>query len=197
MSNKTLDDYGNDAEPKHGDQFLPERLAQGTTDHGIRKFYKDAFDVRNVVGVETGETHDTYKEQKALHEIIDYSGSDYIIDTYKKIFGVNHRVNGSGTKRRFDIRSDTSTEKPSTLESLLGLMGDNSIKPKYASRLKEDGSGGVEWVRIVKLQPLIRAIVNGQIKPAMKIDCDGGVEASLFEYDALRALDAVVYEVHP
>jgi len=197
MSNKTLDDYTNNTEPRHGDQFKPDRLDQGTTDYGIREFYKDAFDVRNVVSVETGKTHDTYKEQKALHEIIDYSGSDYIIDTYKKIFGVNHRVNGSGTKRRFDIRSDTSTEKPSTLESLLGSMGDNSIKPQYASRLKEDGSGGVEWVRIVKLQPLIRAIVNGQIKPAMKIDCAGGVEASLFEYDELRALDAVVYEVYP
>jgi len=182
------------ADPRHGDQFNPERLAEGTKDEAIRKHYALAFEPRNIAGAEPGEAFDTYEDEKALHQLVDFAGVDYLIDTFDAVYGVNHRENASGGRRRFDIRADTGTTAPSELEKARACVTDRAIGPRYASRLKRTDAGGVEWVRIVDLQPLVNAIEGGGLRPHKTWSGDGGVEAWFFNYGLLRDMGAVVYD---
>ena len=193
----TLSDFvttnTDETEPQHGDQFDPERLAQATKDEQIRRHYALAFRPRNIAGAESGDAFDTYADQKALHQLVDFAGVDYVIDTFDAVYGVNHRENQPGKRRRFDIRADTGTTAPSELEKARACITDRAIGPRYASRLKRTADGGVEWVRIVDLQPLVNAIEGG-LDPHKTWSGDGGEVAWFFNYELLRDMGVIFYD---
>jgi len=182
------------SKPNHGPQFDADRHAAGTTDEAIRKHYADAFDPRNIIGLEDGDVHDTYQEDKELRYVLDYAGIDYVIDEFDRVVGINHRENQPGKQRRFDVRASTGTDASSTLDKIVSGIDAGHLVPRYASRLKRDSDGGVAWVRIVDLEPLAGAIREADLEPHARWTGDDGTEAWLFEYDLLRKMGAVVYD---
>lgn len=180
---------------KFGPQFDGDRFADGNDGkESIRTFIERAFDAHHVVATEPEEAYDNFAEEKALHQLLDYGGIDFVVDPFDSApFGVNHRTHSSGSATlRFDIRSETGTAKPSELDELRRGQGEYALVPRYASRAKRNGAGGFEWARLVDLRQLIGAIDAG-LRPE-DTWTDGDVVAWLFEYDVLRDMGAVVTE---
>lgn len=184
-------------EKSHGDQFDADRYHTGRKDQQIlTHVLNTAFDAHNVAPVEPPHTYDTSASDKPVYQLIDFTGIDYIIDTFDSpVFGINHRTHTpTDTTLRFDIRTKTGTHAPSEL-SKLRHAETNDIVPKYASRLKQsdDPDTLAEWVRIVELQPLVNAI-NGGLQPHKRWT-DGNAAAWLFEYDLLKDMGIVHTEI--
>jgi len=174
---------------KHGKQFDKARYDFGN-EAGFGDVLSEYFNARNVVAVEGDEVYDNYKENKLIHEVIDYAGIDYLVDTFDDpLFGINHRNHSpTNSTLRFDIRKDTGTKSPSELEKLL-KAADNDIVPKYATRMKKGKNGSYEWIRMVKLEPLVGAISDG-LKPSKVWESDG-VVAWMFDYSLLEDMGVV------
>lgn len=188
----------NDDKRLFGDQFDEERFKRGQeADEIVRSVLKDAFDARNVTAVEGEEAFDNFAENKAIRQIMDYSGIDYLIDTFDSpAFGVNHRNHFNERASRFDIRVDTGSTAPSELDKL--RKADSwDIVPKYATRMKVP-DGDVEWFRVVDLAAFVRAIEDGGLEYDMDWDdWDSGVTAWMYDYEELRERDIVVAEFEP
>ena len=180
---------------KFGPQFDSDRFEDGNDGkEAIQQFIKKAFDAHHVVPTEPEKAYDNFTEEKAIHQLLDYGGIDFVVDPFDNApFGVNHRTHSShNVTLRFDIRSDTGTNKPSELDELRSAKGNFAIVPRYASRAKRDGTGGFEWIRIIDLRPLIGAI-NAGLTPE-DTWTDGDVVAWLFDYDLLRQMDVIESE---
>lgn len=179
-----------------GDQFDAGRFADGQADEEtIIESLGEVFNAHHVAAVETEDTYDNFAEDKPIHQLIDYAGIDYVVDPFHEpVFGVNHRTHSpSDVTLRLDLRADTGTSAPAELEKL--RHADHwDIVPKYASRLKQ-GDDGVEWFRIVQLQPLVDAIETG-LRPHQEWT-DGDVTAWMFDYSLLRDMDLMVAEIEP
>lgn len=178
-----------------GNQFDAERFSQGRdNEEMIRSAFEVAFDVHNLISVEPESPYDNFADEKEIHQVIDYTGIDYLIDPFDSpLFGINHRTHSpSNMTLRFDMRAKTGTKAPSELEKLLhSESGD--IVPKYASRMKKSKDEGIEWFRIVDLHTFKDAIENEGLKPD-KMWTDGSVEAWMFDYSTLDKYDMVVWE---
>ena len=179
---------------KYGSQFDGDRFANADDGkESIRTFIKRAFDAHHVVATEPDEAYDNFAEEKAIHQLLDYGGIDFVVDPFDAApFGVNHRTHSpTDTTLRFDIRKETGTAKPSELDELLADGGGYAMLPRYATRAKRDGNGGFEWARVVDLRPLVAAIDGGGLEPHGKWRGKNGVVAWMFEYDLLREMGAV------
>lgn len=180
----------------YGEQFDASRFAAGQVDETmVVGHLTNAFDAHHVIPVEPNETYDNFAAEKSIHQIIDYTGVDYLIDTFDQpAFGVNHRTHSpTESQLRLDLRADTGTSAPSELEKLRHAeWGD--LVPKYASRMKQSADG-IEWFRVVELKQLVDAITDGGLTPNDEwTDPDGGVTAWYFNYDLLRSMGLVVYD---
>jgi hypothetical protein len=185
---------------QHGSQFSPERYQDSQeSDVFVGGILKSVFDAHNVVDVEPDETYDNYAENKPVHQLIDYAGIDYIVDTFEgEIFGVNHRTHFSSksTTRRFDFRKENGVAATSELDKLLKATQTNNIVPKYASRMKRS-KDGIEWFRVVELRPLIGAI-DTYLEPVDTWhDDNSGVVAWFFDFDTLREMNVMVADLNP
>jgi hypothetical protein len=170
---------------KFGEQFSESRFNFGQGDSIVEDTLSECFDARNVVPVEPDETYNNFVSEKRIHQIIDYTGIDYLIDPFDApAFGVNHRSHSpSDYTLRFDIRKDTGTESPSELDKL--LHADKlDIVPKFASRMKKT-EAGCEWFRIVELGPFVELVNNSTITRDKEWG-DGDVTAWMYDYDDLR-----------
>jgi hypothetical protein len=149
----------------------------------------DVWDIHNLCSCE--DLHPSYREDKTLTEILDYSGIDYLIDTFDApAFGINHRVHSpTESKLRFDLRSSTGTQAPSELDKLRESLDSMNIQPKYATRLKQS-TDGFEWFRVIELQPLIQAIEAG-LQPHDIWTNEDETEAWLFDYDLLEKMNII------
>ena len=175
---------------KHGNQFEADRFEQaGESDKLTRELLHEIWDIHNLCSCE--DLHPSFREDKTLHEIMDYSGIDYLIDTFDApAFGINHRVHtATESKLRFDLRSSTGTQAPSELDKLRESLDAMNIQPKYATRLKQS-TDGFEWFRVIELQPLIQAIEAG-LQPHDVWHNDDGTAAWLFGYDLLKKIGVV------
>jgi len=175
---------------KHGNQFEAGRFEQaGESDKLTRELLHEIWDIHNLCSCE--DLHPSYREDKTLHEIMDYSGIDYLVDTFDTpAFGINHRVHTpTESKLRFDLRSATGSQSLSELDKLRESLSQFNIQPKFACRLKQSTSG-YEWFRVVKLKPLIQAIEAG-LQPHDEWHNDDGTGAWLFEYDLLKKMGVV------
>jgi hypothetical protein len=176
-----------------GDQFDVDRFEQGQDQSAfVRETLTEIFDARNVTAVEPEEAYDNFTEEKALHQLLDYTGIDYLVDTFHEpLFGVNHRNHFSEDAERFDIRVDTGSAAPSELDKLRDAARWD-IVPKYASRLKMP-DGDPEWFRVIDLELFVRALDAG-----LQYDLswsDGAVEAWMYDYEKLRERGAIVAEL--
>lgn len=180
-----------------GDQFNEARFQQGQeAEEIVQSTLTDAFDAHNIVALEADEAFDNFAESKTIEQIMDYSGIDYVIDTFDApAFGVNHRTHFKSNASRFDIRVDTGTSAPSEYEKLL-KAGRWDIVPRYASRMKMPNDT-VEWFRIVDLLEFVEAVETGELQKDFPWHGDGGVEAWMYDYDELRELGIVVDEINP
>ena len=175
---------------KHGNQFDEERFEKaGESDSLTRELLHDVWDIHNLCSCE--DLHPSYREDKTLTEILDYSGIDYLIDTFDApAFGINHRVHSpTESKLRFDLRSSTGTQAPSELDKLRESLDEFNVQPKYATRLKQS-TDGFEWFRVIELQPLIQAIEAG-LQPHDVWTSVDGTEASQFDYDLLEKMNII------
>jgi hypothetical protein len=181
-----------------GDQFDESRFKQGQeADEIVRSTLMDAFEARNITAVEGEEAFDNFAENKAIRQIMDYSGIDYLVDTFDSpAFGVNHRNHFNERASRFDIRVDTGSTAPSELDKLQ-KAGRWDIVPKYATRMKVP-DGEVEWFRVIDLHTFVESIENDGLSYDMDWDdYDSGVTAWMYDYDELRERDIVVDEFEP
>lgn len=184
-----------DGRQKHGEQFDEHRFVNANDGKIIIKdILKGIFDAKNIVATEPDTAYDNFKDEKAIHQILDYSGIDFVVDPFDSAaFGVNHRTHTPTSKTlRFDIRYDTGTSKPSELDELLADGGEYALLPRYACRAKRD-SNNYEWVRLVELKTLTNAIRDG-LRPS-KTWTDGDVTAWMFDYSTLEKMGLVVYDV--
>jgi len=181
-----------------GDQFDEDRFKKGQeADEMVRSILKDAFKAKNITAVEGEEAFDNFAENKAIRHIVDYSGIDYLVDTFNHpAFGVNHRNHFNVKASRFDIRADTGSKAPSELDKL--LKADQwDIVPKYATRMKIP-DGEVEWFRIVDMAAFVEAIQNDGLEKDMEWnDWNNDVKAWMYDYDELRERNIVVGEFEP
>lgn len=181
-----------------GDQFDETRFKQGQeADEIVRSVLKNVFEARNITAVEGEEAFDNFAENKAIRQIMDYSGIDYLVDTFDSpAFGINHRNHFNERASRFDIRVETGSTAPSELDKLQ-KAGQWDIVPKYATRMKVP-DGDVEWFRIIDLAAFVEAIENNGLEADMEWDdWDSGVTAWMYDYDDLRERDIVVAELEP
>lgn len=197
---KTLDDYTDGDEDvsdsdKYGSQFDGDRFAEADAGKdAIREFIERAFDAHHVIPTEPAEAYDNFAAEKAIHQVLDYGGIDFVVDPFDAApFGINHRTHTqTDATLRFDVRKDTGTSKPSELDELLADGGDYALLPRYGSRAKRSADGGFEWVRIVDLRDLVGAI-NVGLTPS-DTWTDGDVVAWMFEYELLRDMGAIYTE---
>lgn len=198
-SNTAIDEHSNsDNTQLHGDQFDESRFKQGQhKDPSVKSLIKKVFQAKNVTTVEADEVFDNYAETKTLRQILDYSGIDYLVDTFDHpSFGINHRDHFSRRASRFDIRVETGSKAPSELDKLR-KSSQWDIVPKYATRMKIP-NGELEWFRIVHLPTFIYEIEKNNLEPDMKwTDESNAVTAWMYDYDELRDRGAVVYEFAP
>ena len=181
---------------KHGPQFSADRFTGANDmDTIARAILRDTFDADNVTGTEPDTPYDNFAEEKALHQLLDYAGVDYTVDTRDRIFGVNHRVNDPAKRRRFDLRSDTGDKsKPAETDLLKATHGTRDFGPAYALRVKRGRQQPVEWARLVHLQPLAGAMTVGPFHEGEWEDEDKGVKSWFYSYDLLRNMGCVVAE---
>ena len=180
-----------------GEQFDESRFKKGQeADEIVRSAIKDAFEAKNVVPVEGEEAFDNFAENKAIRQIIDYTGIDYLVDTFSApAFGINHRNHFNAKASRFDIRVETGSKAPSELEKLRKAEKWD-IVPKYGTRMKMP-DGEVEWFRVIDLNPFVDAVENG-LEPDMEWDDrNKDVKAWMYDYDDLRDRDIVIDEIEP
>lgn len=183
---------------KYGAQFDGQRFSDADAGKEfIRVFIERTFDAHHVVATEPDAAYDNFAEEKALHQILDYGGVDFVVDPFDAApYGINHRTHSAtNTTLRFDIRKETGTAKPSELDELLADGGEYALLPRHATRAKRSESGGFEWLRLIDLRPLVGAIDSG-LRPA-DTWTDGDVVAWMFEYDLLQQMGAVVAEEEP
>jgi len=178
--------------PRHGSQMSKERYNRGTVDEAVRNHVTEAFDVENLIGIESDEVFDTYSDGRTLGQLLDFAGCDYIVDTHTEIFGVNHREHSPRENCRFDLRTETGTAAPSEVEKIRQGVRSGCLGPRYASRLKRTDDGGVAWVRIVELPALALAMGDG-LEPNKEWS-DGSTSAALFDYDLLDRMGLIVYD---
>lgn len=182
---------------KHGDQFSQERY-DATGEHAeIIEHYEELWEPHNIVPVEPDEIYDNFEEEKAIHQMIDYSGIDYIIDPMDQpLFGVNHREHTpTDSELRFDIRADTGTTASSELDKVIAATNNITFAPRFGSRLKRAEDGSVEWFRVTDLRALANLINLGVLNK--KTWSDGRVVAHMYDYDDLREKGAVIYDASP
>lgn len=181
-----------------GDQFDEGRFKKGQQeDDTVRSILTEAFEARNVTGIEGDEAYDNFTGDKAIRQIMDYSGIDYLVDTFHQpAFGVNHRNHFNEKAARFDIRATTGSKAPSELDKL--HEADHwDIVPKYASRMKIP-SDDIEWFRVIDLKAFINAVETDGLRYDMVWDDqNSGVKAWMYDYDELRERDIVVDEFQP
>lgn len=181
-----------------GDQFDETRFKKGQeADEIVRSVLKDAFEAKNITAVEGEEAFDNFAENKAIRQIVDYSGIDYLVDTFHDpAFGINHRNHFNTKASRFDIRVETGSKAPSELDKL--QKADQwDIVPKYATRMKMP-DGEVEWFRVIDLAAFVEAIENDGLERDMEwTDWNNDVKAWMYDYDELRERDVVVAEFEP
>ena len=178
---------------KYGEQFDGDRFSDADDGkESIRTFIERAFDAHHVVATEPDEAYDNFAEEKAIHQLLDYGGIDFVVDPFDAApFGVNHRTHEpTDSTLRFDMRKETGTSKPSELDELIS-GGSFALLPRYATRAKRDGNGGYEWARIVDLRPLINDIRIGSATPDDTWSDENGVVAWFFEYESLREMNAI------
>lgn len=181
-----------------GDQFDETRFKKGQeADEIVRSVLMELFEARNITAVEGEEAFDNFAENKAIRQIMDYTGIDYLVDTFHDpAFGVNHRNHFNVKASRFDIRAETGSTAPSELDKLRKAE-QWDIVPKYASRMKIP-DGEVEWFRIVDLAAFVEAIQSDGLKSDMEWeDYESSVTAWMYDYDDLRDRDIVVADIEP
>jgi hypothetical protein len=197
--NKTLDEFYNAEETHPESNFSRERLQQAqeledSVSDSITNYLHRVFDAGTIVKAEPGESFQTGVETRTLAQIIDFAGSDYVVDPVTDTpFGVNHRTHTpKGYELRFDIQSDTGTNAPSTLEELRQDIDNLGLLPRYASRLHppKESTG---WFRVVELQPLIRAVNNNGLRPDKVWGPNkNGRKAWMFDYSTIKELNALI-----
>lgn len=189
-----------DTNKDFGTQFDAERFQTGQDyETLITDFLNTVFQPHNIVAVEPDETYDNYADKKQIHQVIDYTGIDYLLDPFDEpVFGVNHRSHTpTAATLRLDLRYDTGTSAPSELEKLLHAESGDLI-PKYATRLKKAQNGGVEWFRVTELAPVVKHIQDGTLEPDKKWhDENRDVTAWLFDYETLNQFDCIVADIYP
>ena len=181
-----------------GDQFDETRFKKGQeADDIVRSILMEAFEARNITAVEGEEAFDNFAENKAIRQIMDYSGIDYLVDTFHApAFGINHRNHFNERASRFDIRVETGSEAPSELDKLR-KAGHWDIVPKYVTRMKIP-DGEVEWFRVVDLSAFVEAIENDGLEEDMEWeDWNSDVVAWMYDCDELRDRGIVVGEYRP
>lgn len=187
-----------DDERWFGEQFDASRFSDGQADDEVIKAtIEEVFEARHVVPVEPDSPYNNFAEEKQIHHLIDYTGIDYLVDTFDSpLFGINHRTHSpSKLTLHFDIRVETGSKAPSELEKLRHAKRWD-IVPKYATRMKQTDDG-IEWFRIVRLEPFIEAIKDG-LEPSKEwTDSDHEVKAWMYDYGKLRDRDMVVAELEP
>jgi len=178
-----------------GDQFNAERFIRGQdADRLIHNLLTDVFDAHNISSVEADEPWDNFADRKAIHQILDYCGIDYLVDLFDEPpVGVNHRTHLSPSAECFDIRAETGTEAPSEWDKLTEADAWD-IVPRYASRLKlvDDKP---RWFRVVDLRAFVDAVEAGLQPTRVWQDDDSAGVALLYDYDDLRDCGAVVAEI--
>jgi len=192
---KSLDEFTQKKE-KSGEQFDAERLTDTKNkETAVIDYLNRVFDAKNIIPTEPGTEYDNFAAEKQLHQVLDYAGIDYVVDPLTKTpFGINHRThNPTTTTLRFDIRSDTGTEKPSELTELRNDIHDLGILPRYATRFKLPGET-VGWFRVIELKELVEAINDGLQLHETWTDKRDNVEAWYFEYSLLRDMGLVKTE---
>lgn len=187
------DEHGN----LFGPQFDETRFKKGQeAEDMVQGAIEEAFEAKNIVAIEDDEAYDNFRDNKDLHEILDYSGIDYLVDTFHDpAFGINHRNHFNHKASRFDIRVDTGSKAPSELDKLQKASRWD-IVPKYATRMKIP-DGEVEWFRVVDLHAFTEALDNGLEVDMEWEDYDKNVTAWMFDYDDLRDRGLVVDEIEP
>lgn len=178
-----------------GEQFDEARFKKGQeADDIVQSAIKEAFDAKNIVPIEGDEAFDNFAENKEIHQIIDYTGIDYLVDTFHDpVFGINHRNHFNKKASRFDIRVETGSKAPSELEKLREAERWD-IVPRYATRMKVPNDS-VEWFRVIDMWRFVEAIEE-DLKVDMKWnDRQNDVKAWMYDYDDLRKRDIVVDEI--
>ena len=189
------DEHGN----LFGPQFDETRFKKGQeADDIVQGAIEEAFEAKNIVAIEDDEAYDNFRGNKDLHEILDYSGIDYLVDTFHDpAFGINHRNHFKSYHSLFDIRADTGSKSPSELDKLRKAHRWD-IVPKYATRMKIPEGQEVEWFRVVDLHAFVEALDDGRLSVANEWeDYDNNVTAWMFDYDDLRDKRVVVDEIDP
>lgn len=198
----TEPDSPEDGQKKHGEQFSDDRFKKGQENEDILiNTIEEVFDPLNITAVEPDNPYDNYAAEKELHQLIDYSATDYMLDRFEQaLTGINHRTHTpTSSTLRFDMRADTGTQAPAELKKLLNAERGDFV-PKFATRMKQAPDGGVEWIRVVHLFDFVDAIEAGELEP---VDTwhgtdkdDNYVVANMYDYDELRELGVVINEFH-
>jgi hypothetical protein len=178
-----------------GDQFSPERFKRGQKAEGIILEAIDTlWDPHHIVAVEPDKAHQTDRSNRLLHEIVDYSGIDYVVDRFDHpAFGVNHRTHFNENARRFDIRANTGTGAESELDKLLSAAR-SALVPRFATRLKFIDESP-RWLRVVDLRGFVDTLVDGDLCRDFTWRGDAGTSAALFDYEDLQDRGLVIEEV--
>jgi hypothetical protein len=181
-----------------GEQFDEARFKKGQeADDIVQAAIEEAFGAKNIVAIEDDEAYDNFRDNKHIHEILDYSGIDYLVDTFHEpAFGINHRNHFKSYHSLFDIRADTGSRSPSELDKLQKAHHWD-IVPKYATRMKIPQGEDVEWFRVIDLPKFIKELDNGLSVTKEWEDYDNNVTAWMFDYDDLRDRDIAVDEIEP
>jgi len=182
---------------KFGTQFSATRFEKGQQRGLFVKscLYK-IFNAKNVVDVESDTPFDNYADNKEIHQVLDYTGIDYLIDPFDSpLFGVNHRNHLQSHHTLFDIRSDTGTASPSELSKLQSNDGWD-IVPRYATRMKIVDGSSFEWFRTVDLKQFIDCFDRSVLDPVKEWqDGQKDVTALMFDYSELASCDILIDDI--
>jgi len=180
-----------------------ERYEQATDEQQyVFEVCWEMWDPRTVIPMEVGDWYTSeLQEDKDIHTVLDCSCAiDHLVDPFTDTpFGLNHRVHSAtDATLRFDIRAENGNNSKSELSTLLDARGFGKIGPKYATRMKKS-EAGVEWFRIVHLEPLAGAIDAGLQPPTDSVEKWVGDDytAWLFDYELLEGMGCVVAEFNP
>jgi hypothetical protein len=185
---------------KHGEQFSADRYCDADDDL-VPALLAHIFRAHNIVATEPDQPYDNFADEKRLHQLIDYGGSDYVVDQFASApFGINHRTHAPRSPDetlRWDIRADTGTQKPSEFDELLADGGKHAMVPRWATRMRASRTQAFEWLRVVDLRAFRRAVGDGLEPVQTWTDEVEAVTAHLYAYDDLLACDALAAEYRP
>ena len=186
---------------KHGTQFSTDRFiaTSDSEEDLVERLLRTVFEPHHLLSTEPDEPYDNFADEKAIHQLLDYVGIDYVVDPFDAApFGINHRTHDpNDSTLRLDFRSDTGTSKPSELDHLKSDGPSFSLTPKYATRLKLSSTTGFEWFRVINLQPVTNAIRDGYRPNDVWEDDESDVAAWFIDYDTLVKWGAIEDDITP